>query len=125
MCRRAARFGRNQKTWLAQKSRQGSPHHEYAQPLLLDAFVCLFGSWTMALKGGTSQFGPGRRLAQGLNLSAIGQFRLKSENLAGAKVALTFPTPQLRTIIVAGCFCVFVWVMDHGFEGWHITIWAG
>src|SRR5210317_1707400 len=80
MCRRAARFGRNQKTWLAQKSRRGSPHHKYAQPLLLNAFVCLFGSWTLALKGSTSQFGPGRHLAQALNVSVSGQIWLKSKN---------------------------------------------
>src|SRR5210317_280159 len=117
MCRRAARFGRNQKTWLAQKSRRGSPHHEYAQPLLLNAFVCLFGSWTLALKGSTSQFGPGRHLAQALNVSASGQIRSKSKNLACAKVASRFPTPRICTTIVAGCFCLFVWVMDPGFEG--------
>src|SRR5210317_2107036 len=125
MCRRQARFGRNRKTWPAQKLRRGSPHHKYAQPLLLDASICLFGSWTLALKGGTSQFGLGRHCAHALNVSAAGQIRSKSENLAGAKVASRFPTPQLRTTIAAGCFHLFVWVMDPGFEGEYITIWAG
>src|SRR5210317_1067191 len=117
MCRRPARCGQNRKTWPAQKPRQRSPHHNYAQPLLLDAFVCLFGSWTLALKGSTSQFGPGRHLAQALNVSASGQIRSKSKNSARAKVASRFPTPQIRTTIVAECFCLFVWVMDPGFEG--------
>src|SRR5210317_1966072 len=117
MCRRPARLGQNLKTWPAQKPRRGSPHHKYAQPLLLNAFVCLFGSWTLALKGSTSQFGLGRHRARALNVLETGQIRSKSENLAGAKAASRFPTPQIRTTIVAECFCLFVWVMDPGFEG--------
>src|SRR5210317_1804837 len=117
MCRRPARCGQNRKTWPAQKPRQRSPHHNYAQPLLLNAFVCLFVPWTLALKGSTSQFGLGRHLAWALNVSALGQMRSKSENLAGAKAASTFPTPQLRTTIVAECCCLFVCAMDPGFEG--------
>src|SRR5210317_715769 len=125
MCRRPASFGRNLKTWHAQKTRRCSRHHNYAQPLLLNAFVCLFRSWNLALKGTTSQFGLGRHLAQAFNVSATGQFRSKSENLACAKDAPAFPTPQLRTTIVAECFCLFVSVMEPGFEGYYITIWAG
>src|SRR6056300_25159 len=117
MCWRPARFGRNRKTWPAQKLRQGSPHHKYAQPLLLDPSICLFGSWTLALKGSTSQFGLGRHRAHALNVSAAGKIRSKSENLAGAKVASRFPTPQIRTTIAARCFHRCVWVMDPGFEG--------
>src|SRR5210317_1826178 len=117
MCRRPARFGRNRKTWPAQKSRRGSPHHKYTTILLLDASICLFGSWTLALKGSTSQFVLGRHRAHALYVSAAGQIRSKSENLAGAKVASRFPTPQIRTTIAARCFHLFVWVMDPGFEG--------
>src|SRR6056300_215014 len=117
MCWRPARFGRNLKTWTAQKPRRRSPHDKYAQPLLLNAFVCLFGSWTLALKGSTSQFGLGRHLARALNVSETGQIRSKSENLAGAKAASTFPTPQIRTTIVAECLSLFVWVMEPGVEG--------
>src|SRR6056300_1686051 len=125
MCRRPARVGQNLKTWLAQKWRRGSPHHNYAQPLLLDASICLFGSWTLALKGSTSQFGLGRHLAWALNVSETGQIRSKSENLAGAKAASRFPTPQIRTTIGAECLSLFVWVKHPGFEGSYITIWAG
>src|SRR6056300_1219682 len=101
MCWRPARFGRNLKTWPAQKPRRGSPHHKYAQPLLLNAFVCLFGSWTLALKGSTSQFGLGRHRARALNVSETGQIRSKSENLAGEKAAWRVPTPQTHTKTVA------------------------
>src|SRR6056300_1397730 len=72
MCRRPARVGQNLKTWLAQNWRQGSPHHNCAQPLLLDASICLFGSWTLALKGSTSQFGLESHLTHALNVFAAG-----------------------------------------------------
>src|SRR6056300_1542742 len=103
MCRRPARVGKNAKTWLAQKWRQGSPPHNCAQPLLLDASICLFGSWTLALKGSTSQFGLGKHLTTTWNVwaASLSRIRQKCENLAGAKVASRFPTPQLRTTIAA------------------------
>ncbi len=91
---------------------------------MLDAFVCLFGPWTLALKGGTSQFGPRRHLAQALHVSETGQIWWKLKNLAREKAAHGFPTPQIHTTIGAGCFCLFVCVMGTGFEGWYITIWA-
>ena len=123
-CQRLPRFDRNLKTWLSQKSRRGYPLRKYLLTLLLSAFVCLFGPWALALKGGTSLFGTGRHLAQVLNVSETAQIWSNSKTLALANVGRDSPTPQIHTTIAAECFCLFVWVMGPGFEGWYITIWA-
>src|SRR6056300_1078238 len=91
MCWRPARFGRNLKTWPAQKPRRGPPHHKYAQPLLLNAFVCLFGSWALALKGSTSQFGLGRHLARGFACVGDRPDSVKIEKLGRRKSRVEVP----------------------------------
>ena len=125
MCLRGPSFGQNRKSWHTQKSYQGSPHHNYSPRMLLNASVCLFGSWTQALKGATSQFAMGWHLTQALNVSESVEFRSKSRNLDQAKVVPRFPTPQLRTKNVDECFCLSVWAMDTGSEGCYITICHG
>ena len=37
--------------------------------MVMNASVCLFGPWTLALKGATSQFAMGWRLAEALSVS--------------------------------------------------------
>ena len=78
----------------------------------------------MCLKGGASQFVLRRHLEQALNASETAQIRSKSENLAVTEVVPRLATPQLRTTIVAECFCLFVWVMGPGFEGCYVTLLA-
>src|SRR6056300_1794559 len=119
MCRRPARVGQNLKTWLAQKWRRGSPHHNYAQPLLLDASICLFGSWTLALKGSTSQFGLGRHLARALNVSETGRrFGQNLKTWPAQKPRPGSPHHKYAQPLLLNAYVWFVWVMDPGFEGY-------
>ena len=58
-----ARFWQNLENWITPDADLGVTLRNYGLHMLLSAFVCLFGPWTLALKGATLQFAPGRHLA--------------------------------------------------------------
>ena len=91
--RRTPRFRQNLENWITRRAGWGVTLRNYGLHMLLSVVFCLFGPWTLALKGATLQFGMARHLAWSLNGSETAPIPAKSWKLDHAKSRLRCDAP--------------------------------
>src|SRR5210317_1034462 len=78
--------------------------------LLLSAFVCLFGTWTLALKGATLQFGLGTHVAWALCDYGTAQILAKISKAGSSTLRLSWSGPLRNdghSLLLSAFVCLF------------------